>query len=84
MEIGLSGAFGLPVVKHVEMGQSIDLESVTTPCQKITGQIALGHQWTQGTALFGIVQVSQTHMNDILERINTYINLLRFSITWGL
>jgi len=56
MDIGLTGALGLPVVKHVEMGQNIDHESVTTPCHKITGQIVLGHQWSQRTALLSIVQ----------------------------
>lgn len=57
MENGLTGALGLPVVKHVEMGHSLEHESVTTPSQKITGQIVLGYQWIQGIALFSIVQV---------------------------
>ena len=42
MEVGLTGAFGVPVVKHVEMGQRFDLESAITPSQKITGQIVWG------------------------------------------
>ena len=44
MEIGLTGALGLPVLKHVEMEQSLEHESVTTPGQKIMGKIVLGHQ----------------------------------------
>jgi len=58
MEIGLNGALGLPVVRHVEMGQSIDHDSVTTPSHKIMGNLVLGQQWIQRIASFGIVQVS--------------------------
>ena len=44
MEVGLTGTFGLTVVKHVEMGQRFDHECAITPPHKIMGQIVWGQQ----------------------------------------
>ena len=73
-EIGLTGELGLPVVKHVELGQGIVHVCVTIPLQLTVEQLAKVTQVTQKLVWFAIVQVSRIELTlDLNYTVKIYI-----------